>query len=102
MKHPGKAFAIGLMMVFLLSLVSLLAFAMQEAKTLNGVVKAVDIENQTLQITENTTNQEYVLKVESTAAITKGDETITLAEIKAGDKVTIVLEQGKVKSVKVM
>jgi Cu/Ag efflux protein CusF len=98
MKHSSAAYAIGLMMVFCLALV---ASGAPEAKTITGVVKAVDVENQSLQITEDTTNQEYTFKVESTTAITKGDKTITLAEIKPGDKVDVMMEEGKITAVKV-
>lgn len=92
------ALAIGAMMV------CSLAFAVtgaQEAKTITGVVKAVDVANLSLQITEDVTNQEYTFKVEKTTAITKGGQTITLGDLKTGDKVDVVLEQGKVKAVKV-
>jgi len=98
MKYSGKALAIGLMMVFSLALI---APGAQEAKTITGVVKAVDVATQTLQITEDTTNKEYTFKVESTTVITKGDKTITLAEIKTADKVDVMLEQGKIITIKV-
>jgi len=38
----------------------------------------------------------YSFKVESTTSITKGDATITLAEIKPGDKVDVTMEEGKI------
>jgi Cu/Ag efflux protein CusF len=98
MKHSRTALAIGLMMVFSLAV---FASGAREAKTITGVVKAVDVENQSLQITEDMTNQEYTFKVESTTAITKGDKTITLAEIKPGDKVDVMMEQGKITAIKV-
>lgn len=92
------ALAIGIMMVCSLTLISSGA---QEAKTITGIVKAVDVEKQELQMTEDVTNKEYTFKVEKTTIITKGDKTITLAEIKTGDKVDVILEQGKMKAIKV-
>jgi len=98
MRYQRTALAIGLVMVFSLALA---APGGQETKTVTGLVKAVDVEYQTLQITENGTNQEFTFKVESTTSITKGDKTITLAEIKPGDQVDVMLEKGKIKSIKV-
>jgi Cu/Ag efflux protein CusF len=100
MKNSTKALALAIGVMLACSL-ALTASGAQEARTVAGVVKAVDLENRSLQITEDVTNQEYTFKVENTTVITKGDQTITLADVKTGDKVDVMLEQGKVKTVKV-
>ena len=100
MRHSSKTLALTIGVMMVCSLV-LTAAQAQEAKTIKGAVKSVDVENQALQVVEDVTNQEYTFKLEKTTMITKGDKAITLAEIKAGDKVEVMLEQGKVKSVKV-
>ena len=101
MRYSGKTLAIGVMMAMLIGSLALMAAGAQEAKTVTGVVKSVDVANQSLQITEDVTNQEFTFKVEKTTAITKGDQTITLAEIKPGDKVEVTLDQGKMTALKV-
>ena len=101
MKYSVKTLAIGVMMAMLVGSLALMAAGAQEGKTVTGVVKAVDVANQSLQITEDVTNQEFTFKIETTTVITKGDKTITLDEIKAGDKVEAVLDQGKVMAIRV-
>ena len=101
MRHSSKPLAIGAMMAIMVWSLALAAAAGQEAKTVTGVVKAVDVANQSLQITEDVTNQEFTFKVEKTTTMTKGDETITLADIKAGDKVEVTLDKGKMTALKV-
>ncbi len=102
MRNSSKALAMGAVMAAMIwSLAYASPAAGQEAKTVSGVVKAVAVANQSLQITEDVTNQEFTFKVEETTAITKGDQTITLAEIKPGDKVEVTLDQGKMTSIKV-
>ena len=101
MRNSSKALAIGALMAMVAWSLAFAAPAGQEAKTVAGVVKAVDVANQSLQITEDVTNQEFTFKVEETTAITKGDQTITLADIKPGDKVEVTLDQGKMTALKV-
>lgn len=100
MKYPIKelSLAIGVLIVGLLALT---ASGAQEVKTVAGVVKGVDVEKQSLRILEDATGQEFTFKVEKTTVITKGGQTIALADVQAGDKVEVMLEQGQVKTVKV-
>lgn len=101
MRYSSKTLAIGVMMAMVVVCLTLMAAGTQESKTVTGVVKSVDAANQSLQITEDVTNQEFTFKVETTTVITKGDKTVSLAEVKAGDKVEAVLDQGKMVALRV-
>ncbi len=101
MKHLSRSLTIGAMMVVLVGSLALLAAGAQEAKKVTGVVKAVDAANMSVQITEDVTNQEFTFKVETTTVITKAGKTVTLADIKAGDKAEAELDQGKVVALRV-
>ncbi len=101
MRYSSKTLAIGVMMAMAVGSLALMAAATQESKTVTGVVKAVDVANQSLQITEDATNQQFTFKVETTTVITKGGKTVALADVKVGDKVEAVLDQGKVVALRV-
>ncbi len=101
MKRFIKPLTIGAMMVALVGSLALQAARAPEAKKITGVVKAVDVENMSLQISEDVTNKEFTFKIETITVITKGGKTVTLADLKAGDKVEVELDQGKVAAIRV-
>ncbi len=101
MRYAGRPLAIGALMAIVVWSLASFALAAQETKTITGTVKSVDVANLSLLITEDSTSQEFSFKVDATTVITKGDKTITMADIASGDKVDVTLEQGKTKTIKV-
>ncbi|MBE0460271.1 MAG: hypothetical protein IBX60_01360 [Candidatus Aminicenantes bacterium] len=73
----------------------------EEVKTVSGTVIAVDVESNALQIREDETSTKLTFVIEESTVIKKGEEEITLADIRIDDLVDIELENSKVKTITV-
>jgi hypothetical protein len=75
------------------------AYERENPQTVQGTVSSVDSDGG--QVVIKTADGEQPLKVSPSTKISKGGKEIKLADIKAGDKVTVVVEEGAVKTIAV-
>jgi len=75
------------------------AFKGQE-ETLRGTISSVDSDSGELKI-KDADGEETALKISSSTKISKGGKEINLADIKVGDKIRAIVEEGAVKAIEV-
>lgn len=76
------------------------AYERENPQTLQGTVSSVDSDGAQIKV-KDAEGAEKTLQIGSSAKISKGGTEIKLADIKVGDKVTVVVEEGTVKTVAV-
>ncbi|MBO0797924.1 MAG: hypothetical protein J2P31_03805 [Blastocatellia bacterium] len=75
------------------------AFKSQE-QTVQGTISSVDADGGELKV-KNDDGDEKSLKISPSTKISKGGKEIKLADIKVGDKIQAVVEEGAVKEIEV-
>jgi hypothetical protein len=75
------------------------AYERENPQTVQGTVSSVDSDGG--QFVIKTAEGEQTLKVSPSTKISKGGTEIKLADLKAGDKVTVVVEEGAAKTIAV-
>lgn len=76
------------------------ARANSQAQTVQGTISAVDADGGELKV-KDAAGAEKAMKVAPSTKISKGGKAIKLADIKVGDKVQAVVEEGAAKTIEV-
>ena len=97
MKHLSKLLTLLLVVVMIGSFTTSI-YSQEEVKTISGIVKAVDVKNNSITVIEDGTQIDLNFTVTEETVIKKGDKKIELADLQENDAVDIkFIDSTKVK-----
>jgi len=88
MKTLSKLFTLLLVVVMIGSLTTSI-YSQEELKTISGIVKAVDVKNNSITVNEDGTKIDLNFTVTEETIIKKGDKKIELADLQENDAVDV-------------
>ena len=97
MKHLSKLLTLLLVVVMIGSFTTSI-YSQEEVKTISGIVKAVDVKNNSITVIEDGTQIDLNFTVTEETVIKKGDKKIELADLQENDAVDVkFIDSTKVK-----
>ena len=97
MKHLSKLLTLLLVVVMIGSFTTSI-YSQEEVKTISGIVKAVDVKNNSITVIEDGTQIDLNFTVTEETVIKKGDTKIELADLRENDAVDVkFIDSTKVK-----
>ncbi len=97
MKHLSKLLTLLLVVVMIGSFTTSI-YSQEEVKTISGIVKAVDVKNNSITVIEDGTKIDLNFTVTEETIIKKGDKKIELADLQENDAVDVkFIDSTKVK-----
>ncbi len=88
MKHLSKLLTLLLVVVMIGSFTTSI-YSQEEVKTISGIVKAVDVKNNSITVIEDGTQIDLNFTVTEETVIKKGDKKIELADLQENDAVDV-------------